>query len=119
MASRDVQLVSRIILGGKPELDKVIAWGITVDDFLTAENQGIFRMLLAYHAHLETRGAVLGSKAFKTKFPNYEVEVDNSMTTESLCWELRTQRLAMHAKEIAKSLVETADTDPRAAINTA
>lgn len=114
MATWEIQLISRIVRTG--ELNSVLQWGITEADFLTLQGRGLFKALYAYHSMPETSGAVLGPESIRTRFPNFELCDDLSMTTDALCHEVRKVRLSMDYKAAAQANLELVDMDPLQAI---
>ncbi len=115
MAAWEIQLVSRIVRTG--ELNSVLQWGITETDFLTLQGRGMFRALFAYHASPETSGSVLGPEAARTRFPNFVLCDDVSMTTSALCREVRKSRLTVDYKTMAQQGLELVDHDPLQAVS--
>lgn len=111
MASAEMQLVCKIIKTG--ELKKVIEWGITEDDFLMLETKAIYQQLIATYSATETSGSVIGPRLAQTKFPQLNLDdVDESVTLEHLCKEVRDRRLSKIVKEQAQRAIEIADINP-------
>jgi hypothetical protein len=115
MATWELQLVSRIVRAG--DLNSVVQWGITEADFLTPEGKAYWRTLWGYYAAADTTGAILGAHAFQTKFPNFQLCDDPTMTTEALCAEVRRQRLSVDFRSVAQANLELVDHDPLQAIS--
>jgi len=113
MATWELQLVSRIVRTG--EINTVLQWGITPEDFLTNEGRGFFRHLLSYFSMPQTAGAVLGPNAVRSIYPNFVLCDDESMTTEALCGEVRKARLSIDLKQGIQGALELVDYDPLAA----
>lgn len=90
MASWQHQLISRIIRTG--DIQGVLDQGITEEDFTLSETIGFFQQILSYYRAPETEGSVWGPTALETKFPNFVLCDDKSMTTPALCYEVRTAR---------------------------
>jgi replicative DNA helicase len=110
MASPENQVLSRIIRNG--DLHAVLDWGITSDDFRTAQGRAMFSYLVSYYHANTTAGAVPGAATLRDVYPMFELVDDAHMTTPALCTELRKQRISIEAKELAKHLAEEADIDP-------
>lgn len=116
MASAEMQLVCKIIKTG--DLKKVIEWGINEDDFLMLETKGIFQILMADYTSIEKSGSVMGPQLAATKFTQLNLsDVDDHVTIEHLCHEVRTRRIAKEIKEKAQQAIETADANPLDALS--
>lgn len=115
MASWELQLISRIVRTG--DLDSVVEYGITLDDFLTSEGRGIFNVLLGYASTRETKGAVLGPNGLREIVPNFVLCDDEHANVQQLCFEVRKQRLASEYKEHLRRQLEIVERDPMSAIN--
>jgi len=114
MYSWQHQLISRIIRSG--DLNAVVQWGITVDDFTMAEPRGFFTQIIAYHSAPETSGSIWGPQALMQKFPQFALCDDASMTTDALCNEVRRDRVKVEGKQLIYAATERIDADPAAAI---
>ena len=110
MASRELQLCSRIIQSGN--LHDVIEWGITSEDFLTGEGQAIFGMITGYYRQNETAGSVIGVHAAIDKFPTFELCDDAGMSTDALCLEVRRVRMVKVLQKQLKLAMSIAESDP-------
>jgi hypothetical protein len=97
MASRELQLISRIINRG--EITKVVEWGIQPEDFRTGVAAGMYKYLLAYYSMPASRGSVIGPAASSQIFPSFALCDDPYMTTEALCSEVRQNRIALECNE--------------------
>jgi len=115
MATWELQLVSRIVRTGN--LNSIIQWGITPDDFLTVEGRALFSSIQGYFSMPHTSGAVLGPYAVQQMFPNFVLCDDLSMTTEALCVEVRKQRLCIEFKTRCSGALELCEHDVLHAIN--
>lgn len=115
MATWELQLISRIVRSG--DLNTAVQWGITEADFLTPEGKAYWRTLWGYYSAAETTGAILGAYSFQEKFPNFQLFDEPTMTTESLCVEVRKQRLSVDFRSVAQATLELADYDPLQAIS--
>jgi len=115
MATWELQLVSRIVRSG--DLNSVIQWGITPDDFLTNEGRALFASIQGYFSMPHTSGAVLGPYAIQQMFPNFQLCDDPSMTTDALCVEVRKQRLVTGFKARCQNTLELCEHDVLQAIN--
>jgi len=115
MASREMQLVSRIVHSG--ELSTVIEWGITAEDFLTPEGRAMFNHILGYHSRADTAGSVLGPQAMASTYPTFMQCDDPGMSVPALCLEVRKERLAIDGLNKLDAIRETMEIDPLAGIN--
>jgi intein/homing endonuclease len=115
MATWELQLVSRIVRTG--DLNTAVQWGITLNDFLTAEGHALYSSLLGYYSAPGTTGSILGPQAVQQTFPNFILCDDPSMTMEALCFEVRKARLSLEFKTKIQGALELADYDPMAAVN--
>ncbi len=115
MATWEHQLISRIVRSN--DLNAVLQWGVTIDDFLTLEGRGLFGSIVSYFSMNHTRGSVLGEHAIRAYYPHFVLCDDLSMTTEALCVEVRKARLIIDAKEHTRQMLELLDRDPMAAIS--
>ena len=115
MATWELQLVSRIVRTG--DLNTAVQWGITLNDFLTAEGHALYSSLLGYYSAPGTTGSILGPQAVQQTFPNFLLCDDPSMTMEALCYEVRKARLSLEFKTKIQGALELADYDPMAAVN--
>lgn len=114
MASAEMQLVCKIIKTG--ELKRVLEWGITIEDFMMLETQAIYAQILASYTSVDTSGSVLGPRLAATKFTQLNLnDVDDHVTIDHLCKEVRDKRLAKGMKEKAQAIIELADADPMGA----
>lgn len=110
MASREMQLLSRIVHSG--ELSRVIEWGVTSEDFLTPEGRAMFNHILGYHSANDTAGSVLGPQAMVSVYPTFLQCDDHGMTTEALCLEVRKERLALSSLNKLDEIREIIQVDP-------
>ena len=115
MATWELQLVSRIVRSG--DLNSVVQWGITTDDFLTGEGRALWTALIGYHQMPQTSGSVLGPNATQRIFPNFVLCDDQSMTMESLCLEVRQQRLVIEYRSLLEQQLQLVEMDPIGTIN--
>lgn len=115
MATWELQLISRIVRSG--DLNSVVQWGITTDDFLTNEGRALWGTLVGYHQMPQTLGAVLGPNAMQRLFPNFQLCEDGSMTIESLCLNVRTQRLIIEYRSMLEMNLQMIEVDPIGTIN--
>lgn len=97
LASRELQLISRIINRG--EITKVVEWGVQPEDFRTGVAANMYRYLLAYYSMPASRGSIIGPAAASQVFPNFALCDDPYMTTEALCSEVRQNRIALECNE--------------------
>ena len=111
MASAEMQLVCKIIKTG--ELKRVIEWGINEEDFLMLETKAIFQQLLATFTASDTSGSVIGPRLAQQKFTQLNLDdIDEHVTIEHLCTEVRSRRLSKIIKEQAQAAIEIADVNP-------
>lgn len=115
MAAFELQLISRIVRTG--DLNSVLNWGITENDFISLQGKGLWRALCTYHSMPDTVGAILGPGTVQEKFPNFVLMDDGTMTTEALCVELRKQRLSLECKNFVQSCLQVVDGNPMQAIS--
>lgn len=115
MASREMQLLSRIVHSG--DLNTVIEWGITPSDFLTPEGRAMFNHILGYHSSQDTGGSVLGPQAMVATYPTFLQCDDPGMQTHALCLEVRKERLAIEGLNKLDAIRETIMVDPLRGIN--
>ena len=94
--SYQLALCSRIVRTG--DLTSVLHYGITDDDFTTAEAKSLWALVLSYYSRQETRGAILGEGVLKAWFQNMALHDDMaSMPIDALCYEVRRERMAVMA----------------------
>lgn len=111
MASAEMQLVCRIIKTG--ELKRVLEWGITSEDFMMLETQAIFNQIIAIYTDVDTSGSIMGPRLAASKFTQLNLDdVDDFVTLDHLCKEVRNRRLAKEMKEKAQEAIECADATP-------
>jgi replicative DNA helicase len=115
MAAWEHQLISRIIRTG--ELSEVIEWGITAQDFTTAEAQSMFGRMIEYRQMPETAGAVWGPMSLHSLYPNYVICDDPNMTTDALCMEVRKNRVKAQGRQLVKEAGDLIEYDPVGAMN--
>ena len=115
MSAWDHQLLSRVIRTG--DLEGIIEWGITVQDFATAETKAIFQQLIGYHSTPETAGSVWGPQSLQAILPNYVLTDDQGMTIDALCIEVRKNRLKGDSREIIRQFEEQVEIDPTKAVS--
>jgi len=112
MASREAQLLSRIIRTG--DIYGALEWGISSADFTAAENRAIFEHLVAYHQ--QYKGSVVGPEAAKNIYPSFQLCDDPSMATAALCRETRNHRLAIEGQTRLKDVQALFAADPLRAV---
>jgi hypothetical protein len=113
LASRELQLISRIINRG--EIDKVVEWGVQPEDFRTGVANQMYLYLLSYYSMPQTRGSVIGPVSASQVFPSFALCDDEYMTTEALCSEVRQNRIALEANERLDKIREEMGLNPIAA----
>jgi replicative DNA helicase len=109
------QLISRIIRSG--DLNAVLQWGITPDDFTMGQTKGFFTQILAYFSAPETMGSVWGPQLLMQKFANFTACDDPSVTTDALCHEVRKDRIRVESQQLLATAQELLETDPITAIS--
>lgn len=114
MSSWQHQLLSRIIRNG--DINSVIQWGITADDFTMGETQGLFTQIISYYTMPEYAGSIWGPHALQQKFPTFMLCDDPSMTTDALCMEVRKDKVKLALKQLIRSAEDIIDVDPTAAV---
>lgn len=115
MASKELQLVSRIIYSG--DLRSVLEWGVTTDDFITSEGRAFFSHILGYHAKAATAGSVLGAQFVQANYPHFFRCDDTGMTTEALCLEVRKERISIELKNMLDEVRQLSEHDPVLALS--
>jgi len=115
MASKELQLVSRIVATG--ELSKVIDWGITPSDFVTSEGLAMYNHIMGYYSQAESSGSVIGPQLMSQIYPHFLRCDDPGMTVEALCTEVRRERLAIACLNGLEKVREHCMYDPLEAIN--
>jgi hypothetical protein len=110
-----MQLISRIIYSGN--LNSIIEWGITSQDFLTPEGRAMFNHILGYHSRNDTAGSVLGPQAMGATYPTFMQCDDPGMSIPALCLEVRKERLAIEGMNQLDEIREMFLADPLEAIN--
>jgi hypothetical protein len=113
VASRELQLISRIINRG--EITKVVDWGVQPEDFRTGVANSMYKYLLAYYSMPDSRGSIIGPAAATQVFPNFALCDDPWMTTEALCHEVRQNRIALECGERMDKIREEMESSPIAA----
>ena len=110
MASRELQLISRIINRG--ELNQIVEWGVMPEDFRTGVANQMYKYLLAYYSLPQSRGSIIGPVAASQVFPNFALCDDPYMTTEALCFEVRQSRIALECNERMDKIREEMNENP-------
>jgi hypothetical protein len=113
MSSREHQLLSRIIRTG--DLSSALEWGITEQDFMSAEPKALFHQIVSYHQ--AQHGSVIGQNAALAMFPQWQMCDDQSMHTKALCEEVRKHRLAIQGAKMLGEVQQLLMTDPHQAVN--
>jgi len=115
MATKEMQLISRIIRTG--DLNSIIEWGITPEDFLTNEGRAMFNHILGYYSRPGTSGSVIGEQIARQLYPTFIFCDDMGMTVPALCEEVRKDRLAADINVSSSQVLELTAHDPLAAAN--
>lgn len=109
MATRELQLISRIVRTG--DLSTIMEVGITEDDFLTNEGRALFSHILGYYSKPETVGSIIGENYLRAMYPTFQLCDDLGLTTQALCAEVRKARLSSTIRTTVNDL-SYVDTDP-------
>lgn len=116
--SLEMALISRIAATG--QMQTVLEYGITVDDFLGEVARAYWKLLHGYYMHPSTAGSVLTREILEqylgpvaANISAYDVP---TMTLEALCHEVRKARLIVEAKKASIRLAEDVSSDPASAI---
>ncbi len=115
MANREMQLVSRIIHTG--ELNSVIDWGITSEDFLSNEGRAMWNHILGYYTSVGSSGSVIGPQAMAQFYPHFIRCDDPSMTLDALCLEVRKQRIGIECQHRLNNIQQVLSSDPIQGLN--
>src|SRR4030067_429362 len=110
MASRELQLISRIINRG--ELNQIVEWGIMPEDFRTGVANQMYKFLLAYYSMPQSKGSVIGPVLASQVFPNFALCDDPGMHTAALCHEVRQSRIALECSERMDKIREDLNENP-------
>jgi replicative DNA helicase len=112
MANVEAQLLSRIIRKGC--LNKVIEWGIQLEDFKTPQYNGLFYIMMSTYRAAETRGSVIGRHSMKEIDPGFKLCDDKKVSVEALCHAVRSNRVKIESSAIlaeAQEAIESNHTD--------
>jgi replicative DNA helicase len=115
MATWETQLLSRIIRTG--DINSVLRWGITYEDFNTSEGRMLFTHLVNYYQMPETSGSILGPSALQQSYPTFQIVDDPSMTVDALCSEVRKSRFRTELRMLMQNAEKLIDVDPTQALN--
>ena len=110
MATNECRLLSRIIQTGA--MQEVIDYGITEEDFNTSQTKAIWGHLYGYFKSMSTKGSVPPPDLFQQMYSHFEFVDAPTMTTDSLCFEVRKTRLTLTLKAAAEEAALSADEDP-------
>jgi hypothetical protein len=112
--SHQLALCARVVRTG--DIESVLKWGLTPDDFTEIQAKSFWNMILLYYQQRESRGSVIDETALKKYFPTLELQSEMpGMTTETLCFEIRRERIITDSNALAvKCMAEIAVpmTDP-------
>lgn len=112
MSTPGMQLISRVVQGGRPDFQCVVRWGITEDDFSTNEERAMWRHIIGFSQIVGSKGSTPGVNSFKEAYPQFIECDDASMATEMLCRQVRNRRLVTNIKLSAQEAIENAELDP-------
>jgi hypothetical protein len=88
----EMMLVCKIIQTGK--MRDVLEFGLAPEDFTSPEARTMYERILSVYQRAESSGSVLGPTLAKEVFPNLPwTEVDEHVTVDHLCHEVRSNRL--------------------------
>lgn len=107
MANIENQLLSRIIRKG--QLKEAIDWGISLDDFLTDEPRHIVAQLLT---HMQMVGGQIGAEMAQQMYPFFTPCDDDFTPLQTLCQEVRKNRLRVEMRGAIQRMLESIDQDP-------
>lgn len=102
--SYQLALCGRIIKTG--DLAAVLNFGITDADFTQAEARGIWEFINSYFTNPATRGSVVNEQQMRAWFKELELMDMPALTTETLCHEVRRQRVVTEAHALVVRLSE-------------
>lgn len=109
MAHPEQQLISHVLRHGN--LKAALEWGIYEEDFLTDEGRHMFNHMLGFMKERSNNGAVMGLRSAEVQYPNFVACDDESMTLESLCMEVRRNRLRIEGKQVVAHFTRLLDGD--------
>lgn len=115
MTTWENQLLSRIIRTG--DINSVIRWGITYEDFNTSEGRMLFTHLVNYYQMPETSGSILGPASLQQAYPTFQIVDDPGMTVDALCTEVRKNRVRTDLRMLMQNAERLIDVDPTQAVN--
>jgi RecA-family ATPase len=116
--SLQLTLCKRVVDSG--DIESVLNFGLTLDDFTELQAKSFWSMLLLYYEQERSRGAVISTQMLQSLFPTLRMEDDQpGMTVQALCSEIRRARVVTDSNALAvKCMAEIAVpmTDPSNAI---
>ena len=113
MSTRGTQLISRIVRTG--EIERVINWGVTPEDFPLHEDRAMWNLLFGYYTNPATKGSVLGPEKAREVFPTLILCDDPNVSTEALCHDTRLERIRIDNDAVVKQILQLNQHDPIAA----
>ena len=91
----ELALCSRVVREPAAMPD-VLKYGITPDDFMTAEGKHFWSLLLSYYSRAETKGGVLDESTMKQWFKSVSLHDHKpGLPIDALCYEVRRTRLVV------------------------
>ncbi|MFA5436157.1 MAG: LAGLIDADG family homing endonuclease [Candidatus Neomarinimicrobiota bacterium] len=115
MTTWENQLLSRVIRTG--DINSVLRWGITYEDFNTSEGRMLFMHLVNYYQLPETSGSILGPASLQQSYPTFQIVDDPCMTIDALCTEVRKNRFRTDLRMMLQNAEKLIDVDPAQALN--
>lgn len=106
----EMQLLSLLVSQGS--MQPALAWGISHEDFTTSAAKHLFGYLCEYANTPGNAGGLPGFNNLATKFPSFTPCHDSSMTVDSLCQEVRTNRQRTDIKKLILEVDRSLETDP-------
>jgi replicative DNA helicase len=113
----EMMLVCKIIQTGK--MRDVLEFGLAPEDFTSPEARTMYERILSVYQRAESSGSVLGPTLAKEVFPNLPwTEVDEHVTVDHLCHEVRSNRLrVLFRMALAEAIPKLDGKDLRGAVS--
>lgn len=116
--SYEMALISRVVEKG--EINEVLEFGITEDDFTTAEAKGCWKLVFAYYTNPVTNGSVMHAVNLRHYFKEFLLEQGwDAQTTRALCYEVRKNRVIAETRCLAARMSEQVEVDPTGTLSEA
>ena len=108
MSSSQLALCARVVRTG--DIVPALGFGITLEDFTTAEARRIWALILDYYTKPETRGSVISETMMMSWFGDVRLVDDRpGSTTDALCHEVRKERAYSQATTAAQQFISAAE----------